>query len=126
MRNVPSDRQDIKIQLSFDICYIIKSVQGLVELRCSWLLESSFLPHGIKNGQLLLYGHAYQLSICANVKTKQKRSHLKTIVPLLYAGADMLNYINVVIASKCSLHGLRAAPKSCNYDSQNPEHKYYH
>ena len=35
----------------------------------SWLPESSFLPRDIENGQLLQYGHAYQLSVCANVKT---------------------------------------------------------
>ena len=31
-RNVPDDRQDTKIQLSFDVCYIIEAVQGLVVL----------------------------------------------------------------------------------------------
>ena len=35
----------------------------------SRLPESSFLPRGIENGQLLQYSHAYQLSVCANVKT---------------------------------------------------------
>ena len=70
VRNVPDDQQDTKIQLSFDVCYIIESLQGLVELLCrSWLLESSFLQRGIENGQLLQYGHVYQLSVCANVKT---------------------------------------------------------
>ena len=68
--NVPDDRQDTKIQPSFDVCYINKSVQGLIELLCrSWLLESSFLPHGIENSQLLQYDHAYQLSFCMNIKT---------------------------------------------------------
>ena len=64
------DRQDTKVQLSFDVPYIIESVQGLVVLiRCSWLFESSFLPCSIKNGQLLQYSHAYQLSFLTNVKT---------------------------------------------------------
>ena len=34
----------------------------------SQLPESSFLPRGIENGQLLQYSHAYQLSTCTNVK----------------------------------------------------------
>jgi hypothetical protein len=34
-----------------------------VLLRGSQLLENSFLPCGIENGQLLQYGHAHQLSI---------------------------------------------------------------
>ena len=60
-----------KIQLSFDVCYIIESVRGLVVLlRCSRLLESSFLPRSIENGWLLQYGHAYQLSVLANVNTR--------------------------------------------------------
>ena len=59
-----------KTQLSFHICYLIELVRGLVVLlRCSRLLESSFLPCGIENGQLLQYGHAYQLSFLMNVKT---------------------------------------------------------
>ena len=63
MRNVPGDQQDTKIQLSFDVCYIIESVWGLVVLlHYSRLLESSFLPRSIKNG------HAYQLSFLVNVK----------------------------------------------------------
>ena len=68
MQNVPGDRQDTKIQLSFDVCYIIEFVRGLVELLCrSWLLGCLFLPHGIENGQLLQYGHAYQLRVCTNI-----------------------------------------------------------
>ena len=60
--------QNTKIQLSYDVCYIIESVHEL--LCCSWLLESSFLPRGIENGQLLQYDHA---SICTNVKTMNVR-----------------------------------------------------
>jgi hypothetical protein len=42
----------------------------LVELlHGSQLLKSLFLPRGIENDQLLQYGHAYQLSGRANVKT---------------------------------------------------------
>jgi hypothetical protein len=41
----------------------------VVLLRGSQSLKSSFLPRGIENGQLLQYGHSYQLSVCANVKT---------------------------------------------------------
>ena len=64
-----------KVQLSFDICYIIESARGLAVLLCrSRLPESSFLPHSIENGQLLQYGHAYQLSVCANVKTMDARA----------------------------------------------------
>jgi hypothetical protein len=40
-----------------------------VLLRGSRLLKSSFLPRGTENGQLLQYGHAYQLSVRANIKT---------------------------------------------------------
>ncbi len=62
-------------------------------LTVSWSL---FLSRGIENGQLLQYGHAYQLSVCANVKTmdarmctrgmvrKQKRSHIKRNGPLTF------------------------------------------
>ena len=39
----------------------------------SRLPESSFLPHGIEKGRLLQYGHAYQLSVCANVKAMDVR-----------------------------------------------------
>ena len=53
----------------FDVCYIIEFVRGLaVLLHRLRLPESSFLPRGIENGQLLHYGHAYQLSVCVNVK----------------------------------------------------------
>ena len=34
----------------------------------SRLPESSFLPCGIEIGQLLQYSHAYQLSVCVNIK----------------------------------------------------------
>ena len=69
-RNIPDNRQDTKVQLSFDVCYIIESARGLAVLLChSQLPESLFLPRGIENGQLLQYGHAYQLSVCMNVKT---------------------------------------------------------
>jgi hypothetical protein len=43
----------------------------------SWSLTASrslFLSRGIENGQLLQYGHAYQLSVCANVKTMDARA----------------------------------------------------
>jgi hypothetical protein len=74
--------------------------------------RSFFLSHGIENGQLLQYGHAYQLSVCANVKTmdarvhtrgmarKWKRYHIKRIIqrngtltfywPLLYVSATFM------------------------------------
>ena len=54
VQNLLGDRRDTKIQLSFDVCYmyIIKSLQGLVELLyCSWLLESLFFPRSIENSQ---------------------------------------------------------------------------
>ena len=44
------------------------------------LLESSNLPAAIKNGQLLQYGHAYQLNDRANVKTMDARA------PVLHNG----------------------------------------
>ena len=40
-----------------------------VLLHCSRLSESLFLPCGIENCQLKQYSHAYQLSVCAKVKT---------------------------------------------------------
>jgi hypothetical protein len=52
-----------------------ESVQGLDELlRGSRLLKSLFLPRGIENGQLLQYGHAYQLSGRVNVKMMDART----------------------------------------------------
>ena len=42
----------------------------------SLLLESSFLPHGIENDQLLQYSHAYKLSDCANIKTIDTRAYV--------------------------------------------------
>jgi hypothetical protein len=45
-----------------------------VLLRGSQLLENSFLPRGIENGQLLQYGHAYQLIVRANVKAIDVRA----------------------------------------------------
>jgi hypothetical protein len=51
-------------------------IRGLIVLlRGSWLLKSSFLPRGTENGQLLQYGHAYQLSVRAKVKTMDAREH---------------------------------------------------
>ncbi len=43
-------------------------------LHGSRLLKSSFLPRSTENGQLLQYGHAYQLSVRANVKTMYARA----------------------------------------------------
>jgi hypothetical protein len=52
-----------------------------VLLRGSQLLENSFLSHGIENSQLLLqYGHAYQLSVQANVKTMESTARMRNDV----------------------------------------------
>jgi hypothetical protein len=61
----------------FDVCYFSESVRGLVVLLLgSRLLKSSFLPRGTENSQLLQYGHAYQLSLRANVKTMYARARV--------------------------------------------------
>jgi hypothetical protein len=76
-RNLPGNWQDTKWQPSFDVCYVSESVRGLVVLlHGSRLLKSSFLPRGIENGQLLQYGHAYQLSVRGNVKTMYARARV--------------------------------------------------
>ena len=54
-------------------CSILSMPATLLSQYEGWLSFSiahgfSFLPCGIKNGQLLQYSHAYQLSLLANVK----------------------------------------------------------
>ena len=60
---------------AFNICYISEAVRGFC-VYGSLLLESSFLPCGIKNGRLLQYSHAYQaiaqtkmIDVCVRTRT---------------------------------------------------------
>ena len=86
-----SGRQSTKQQPSFQIWYISEPVWGLLCFAVpSYFSKARFFHVAIDKGQILQYGHTYQLNDCTNVKTmdvctcrmveKWKWLHLRTIL----------------------------------------------
>ena len=77
-QNIPDDQHDTKMQLSFDVCYIIESVRGLIELLYRATASQKLVPSTRHRERSILAVQSHLPFKCLRKHKNDGCTHMRT------------------------------------------------